>query len=56
VVLEDSRNGVLAAKRAGMRCIGYANPNSGNQDLSAADRIVKSPDDIKIANFMNMHD
>jgi hypothetical protein len=24
--------------------------------LSAADRIVKSPDDIKIANFMNMHD
>lgn len=48
VVLEDSRNGVLAAKRAGMRCIGFANPNSGNQDLSLADRIVKSIDEIKV--------
>jgi haloacid dehalogenase superfamily, subfamily IA, variant 3 with third motif having DD or ED/haloacid dehalogenase superfamily, subfamily IA, variant 1 with third motif having Dx(3-4)D or Dx(3-4)E len=51
MVLEDSRNGVLAAKRAGMRCIGYANPNSGRQDLSAADRIVHRITDIKIADL-----
>jgi beta-phosphoglucomutase-like phosphatase (HAD superfamily) len=51
VVLEDSRNGVLAAKRAGMRCIGYVNPNSGQQDLSAADRIVHEITDIKIADL-----
>lgn len=37
VVIEDSRNGVKAAKSAGMRCIGYNNPGSGSQDLSLAD-------------------
>lgn len=42
VVLEDTYNGVLAAKRAGMRCIGYRNPNSGQQDLRQADKIVDS--------------
>lgn len=40
-VIEDSHNGVLAAKKAGMYCIGYENPNSGQQDLSLADVIVK---------------
>lgn len=40
VVLEDARHGVIAAKAAGMTCIGFVNPNSGNQDLSQADRIV----------------
>lgn len=48
MVLEDSRNGVLAAKRANMYCIGYVNPNSGNQDLSLADKIVTSIHDIKL--------
>jgi HAD superfamily hydrolase (TIGR01509 family) len=41
MVIEDSRNGVIAAKRAGMYCVGFQNPESGNQDLSAADKIVK---------------
>lgn len=40
VVIEDSKHGVTAAKRAGMFCIGYQNPNSGGQDLSAADLII----------------
>lgn len=39
-VIEDSENGVLAAKAAGMRCIGFRNPNSGDQDLSKADVIL----------------
>ncbi|MFW2488996.1 HAD family hydrolase [Clostridium chromiireducens] len=42
IVIEDSRNGVLAAKAAGMKCIGFQNVNSGNQDLSNADVIVHS--------------
>lgn len=42
IVIEDSRNGVLAAKAAGMYCIGYYNPNSGNQDLSKADMVIDS--------------
>jgi HAD superfamily hydrolase (TIGR01509 family) len=51
-VLEDSRNGVAAAKSAGMQCIGYINRNSGNQDLSAADLIIRSVEEIKIKNLM----
>ncbi len=39
LVIEDSRNGSLAAKAAGMTCLGFCNPDSGNQDLSAADEI-----------------
>lgn len=42
LVIEDSRNGVMAAKQAGMKCIGFYNPHSGNQDLSQADKIIKS--------------
>ena len=42
LVIEDSRNGVLAAKSAGMKCVGYVNKGSGNQDLSKADLIIES--------------
>ncbi|AIQ64829.1 phosphatase [Paenibacillus stellifer] len=45
-VLEDSRNGVTAAKAAGMNCVGFLNPNSGSQDLSEADAIIHSVRDI----------
>ena len=48
-VIEDSRMGVQAAKRAGMRCIGFKNPNSGSQDLSAADSLVTRIADIPLA-------
>jgi HAD superfamily hydrolase (TIGR01509 family) len=40
IVIEDSASGTIAAKRAGMKCIGYRNVNSGNQDLSNADLII----------------
>jgi len=42
LVFEDSRNGVVAAKAAGMQCIAFYNPNSGQQDLSRADKIIES--------------
>lgn len=42
VVIEDSSNGVKAAKAAGAACLGYVNPNSGNQDLSEADCLFES--------------
>lgn len=51
VVLEDSTNGSIAAKAAGMYCIGFANPNSGNQDLSAANTIVHKITDIDLQSF-----
>ncbi|HHE37130.1 MAG TPA: HAD family phosphatase [Candidatus Cloacimonetes bacterium] len=40
IVIEDSFNGVKAAKSAGMKCIGFQKFNSGEQDLSDADLIV----------------
>lgn len=42
LVIEDAKNGVEAAKRAGMKCIGFDNPNSGKQDLSKADIVLKN--------------
>jgi HAD superfamily hydrolase (TIGR01509 family) len=46
LVLEDSRNGILAAKTAEMSCIGYINLNSGRQDLTKADYIVNDINEI----------
>lgn len=40
IVIEDSYNGVQAAKSAGMKCVAYRNSNSGDQDLSSADIII----------------
>ncbi len=40
LVIEDSKNGVSAAKKAHMKCIGFKNSNSGKQDLSFADMII----------------
>lgn len=42
LVIEDATNGVMAAKAAGMKCIGLKNPNSGKQDLSQADLVVEN--------------
>ena len=46
VVIEDSYNGVTAAKDANMKCIGFRNPNSGSQDLSKADIIISTIPEI----------
>ncbi|EJL01753.1 HAD hydrolase, family IA, variant 3 [Pseudomonas fluorescens Q2-87] len=45
-VIEDSAHGVAAAKAASMFCVGLLNPNSGQQDLSAADVCVHHHDEI----------
>jgi beta-phosphoglucomutase len=40
LVIEDSANGVTAAKAAGLYCIGYNSEHSPLQDLSHADLVV----------------
>jgi HAD superfamily hydrolase (TIGR01509 family) len=42
LVIEDAENGVKAAKAAGMKCVGFSNPNSGIQNLKGADLIIHS--------------
>ena len=46
-VLEDTTNGLMAAKRAGMRAIAFRNPHSGQQDLRLADDVVDRLADVK---------
>lgn len=46
LVVEDSANGVKAAKDAGMFCVAFLNLNSGNQDLSNADYIINSMTEV----------
>lgn len=41
IVIEDSTNGILAAKAAGIYCIGYDSINTKLQDYSKADRVIK---------------
>ncbi|MCK5051986.1 MAG: HAD family phosphatase [Candidatus Cloacimonetes bacterium] len=48
IVIEDSTNGVKAAAKAGMKCIGFLNKNSGDQDLSLANTIVENFANIDI--------
>ena len=45
-VIEDSTNGVKAAKSANMQCIGLQNPLSGGQDLSQADSVIHSMQEL----------
>lgn len=54
VVFEDSKNGVHAAKKAGMKCIGFKNMNSGDQDLSFADTIISSYSEISYKKLYNL--
>ena len=40
IVIEDSTNGVIAAKAAGIFCVGYNSEHSKMQDLSLADFVI----------------
>lgn len=48
LVIEDAHLGVLAAKNAGMKCIGFINEESGDQDLSKADLIVDNLNELTL--------
>jgi HAD superfamily hydrolase (TIGR01509 family) len=41
VIIEDSTNGLKAAKAANIKCVGFRNAGSGNQDLSLADMVTQ---------------
>ncbi len=47
LVIEDSANGTRAAKAAGMTCFAFYNPDSGEQDLSCADEVFSTFEEIE---------
>jgi len=50
-VLEDSYNGILAAKAAGMKCIAYKGAYNTNQDHSKADIRINNISELKLSNL-----
>lgn len=52
IVIEDSTNGIRAAKAAGMLCVGYNNPIS-KQDLREADLIINDFNDFDVESIFN---
>ncbi len=54
IVIEDSKNGALSARAAGMFCVGIRNGFNDEQDLSAADMIISSFDELSWGTLLNM--
>jgi HAD superfamily hydrolase (TIGR01509 family) len=54
IVIEDSANGVAAAKAAGIYCVGYASPHSAGQDLHLADQIIQDFSELSAAEIQKI--
>ncbi|HYR50773.1 MAG TPA: HAD family hydrolase [Candidatus Eisenbacteria bacterium] len=50
--IEDSPNGVAAAKRAGLRCVAIPNSITAKLDLSGADVLLRSLAEITLADLL----
>ena len=48
LVIEDSKNGIAAAKAAGMFCVAFAGPGSELQDQSQADLVIADFEELLI--------
>lgn len=48
LVIEDSKEGILGAHRAGMKCLAVTNSHSEDK-LAAADAVVKSLDEVTVS-------
>jgi len=55
IVIEDSTNGILAAKAAGIYCIGYDSVNSKLQDYSKADQIITNFRELSFDKIRNIN-
>lgn len=48
LVIEDSKNGIKAAKAAGMRCVAYQSPEVNPQNQKQADAVIISYSELEI--------
>lgn len=55
IIIEDSMNGVNAAYAAGITSIGFANPNSGKQDLKNAAMQIEGFEEIDFSFLQKVH-
>jgi len=51
LVLEDSYNGVLAAKRAGIRAVAVPNPVTAGQDFSLAEEVLPTLNALQLEKY-----
>ena len=56
LAIEDSPNGVIAAKQAGMRCIAIPNSITAKLDLSHADLVLRALSDLPLRNLLQRLD
>jgi len=56
IAVEDSPNGVLAAKRAGLRCVAVPNSITAGLDLGQADVLLGSLAEVTLAELLTMLD
>ena len=52
VAIEDSPNGVIAAKRSGMRCVAIPNSITASLDLSHADVLLRSLSEVALPDLL----
>ena len=54
LVIEDSTNGIAAAKAARIYCVGFKSPHSANQDYSKADRVITDFKEIRYSKLLKV--
>ncbi|HBI00856.1 MAG TPA: HAD family hydrolase [Flavobacterium sp.] len=54
IVIEDSTNGILAAKSAGIYCVGYDSFHSKLQDYSSADKVISHFNELSFESIRNI--
>jgi HAD superfamily hydrolase (TIGR01509 family) len=52
IAVEDSPNGIAAARAAGIFCVGFPNEVTGALDLSEADLVLESLEDVRLADLL----
>ena len=56
IVIEDSTNGIIAAKAAGIYCIGYDSINSKMQNYTLADSVISDFSELSFDKILRIND
>ncbi len=56
IIIEDSTNGILAAKAAGIYCVGYDSLHSKMQDYSKADLVISHFNELSFEKIRTIND